>query len=265
MKKLIFAANWKMNLGPRQAKAYFESFLELIDKLNLSKADTATLCSNIIFFPPLVDWVEVTEKLEKTSLRWGAQNFFHMDAGAYTGENSPAFLSEIGCQLVLIGHSERRSIFHETDSEVALKIKAAHKWNLLPMMCIGETLKEREANDTNKVLEKQLEQGLHEVDPLQPLIIAYEPVWAIGTGRNATSQQANEAHEFIRDFIVRKWGSAAALKVPILYGGSVKPENSVELAREPFVDGFLSGGASLKPESFIDLISRVIQAIPIEH
>jgi triosephosphate isomerase len=189
-------------------------------------------------------------------VKLGAQNVYHEDNGAYTGEISPLMLKSVGCEYVIIGHSERRTIFKESNETINKKIKKALEHGLKVIFCIGETLDEREKNITNDVVKKQVIEGLLDIDEkaISYMIIAYEPVWAIGTGRNATPQQAQDVHKFIRKLIEDKYSSGIADDLTIQYGGSVKPDNARELLSQPDIDGALVGGACLKAESFIDII-----------
>ncbi len=189
-----------------------------------------------------------------TNVTLAAQNVFYEEKGAYTGEIAPNMLTDLGCVYVIIGHSERRQYFGETDETVNKRIKLALNNGLRVIFCIGETLEEREAGKTNDVLATQLGGGLKDL-PLEQIVMAYEPVWAIGTGVTATTEQAQDAHAFIRDKLKKLYGEEKASAVRILYGGSVKPENVDELMACPDVDGALVGGASLKPESFAKLVN----------
>ena len=250
MRKQVIAANWKMNKTSIEAKDFVERL-----KLDLGQFDKA----DIIICPPFTGLAMVGNKLSDTNYRLGAQNMYWEVKGAYTGEISAEMLREIGCQHVIIGHSERRQYFSETDEIVNKKIKAAFDMGLMPIMCIGETLSEREAGSTFSVLERQANLGLSGLsvsDKLNPrsLIIAYEPIWAIGTGKNATSQQAQEAQAFIRSVIAKAFGADFAEEIRIQYGGSVKPENAKEILKQNDVDGALVGGASLKADMFAKIV-----------
>jgi triosephosphate isomerase len=191
--------------------------------------------------------------LKSSGIGFGAQNCHFEAKGAFTGENSPAIIGEIGCTHALVGHSERRALFHESDHETGRKVRALQTFGVIPMLCVGETLGEREAGQTDSVIIRQLEAGLAERLPGQKIVLAYEPVWAIGTGRVATPDQANAAHLSLRLALARIAGEDYAQSTSIVYGGSVKPENAAEIARQPEVDGFLVGGASLDVASFLSL------------
>jgi triosephosphate isomerase len=194
-----------------------------------------------------------SERLRGTNVMLSAQDVFYEETGAYTGEISPLMLRDVGCEYAIIGHSERRQYFSETDETVNKKIKAALAAGVKAIFCIGESLEQREAGKTNDVLRGQLEGGLSGVG-LEDIVVAYEPIWAIGTGVTATPEQAQDAHKFIRSRLADMYGEPKAGAVRILYGGSVKPENVKELMGRPDIDGALVGGASLKPESFVKLV-----------
>ena len=249
MRKLLIAANWKMYKTPAESTAFLTSFFPLIKK---NEAAEVVLCPAMTSLPALVD------AARGKSVAIGAQNMHWLNEGAYTGETSPTMLTAIGATHVLIGHSERRRYFNETDARVNLKLKAALKHGLTPIVCVGEHLEERERNLTADVLKLQTSVALEGIDPaaLVPLVIAYEPVWAIGTGRTATPDMAEEAHGIIREHIVRESGEAIAASTRILYGGSVKPENTAELTRMPNIDGALVGGASLDAASFAAIVTH---------
>jgi triosephosphate isomerase len=241
----VIAANWKMNKGPSEATEFLKEFV--------SKSKDLPANNKVIFFVPAVDLWVAQMVLRESKIEWGAQNcYFEMD-GAFTGETSPMVLAQMGVPNVLIGHSERRTIFKENNADCSRKVRAAHKVQLVPMLCVGETLVEREAGQTDLVIAEQLRVGLMQRNPALPLMIAYEPVWAIGTGKVATSKQANDAHAALRGELRAIGGDTLADQTPILYGGSVKPENAQELAQQPEINGFLVGGASLKVDSFLVL------------
>lgn len=237
MKRKIFAANWKMYKSPQETRDFFKAF-----RNNLSSSD-----GTILFFPPALCVEAALESTQGTSIQVGIQNSFNQGEGAFTGENSARVAQKMGCTTVLIGHSERRTLFQENEV-LPSKVQFVQSLGLQAMLCIGETLAEREAGQTEKVLAEQLEKGLSKAGN-EKLILAYEPVWAIGTGKTATSQQAEEAHQYISGWLEKK----NFKDLPILYGGSVKPENAAELMAQPHISGFLVGGASLKPESFAQI------------
>lgn len=245
MRPFVIAANWKMHKGPAEAVTYLKEFV--------SKAKDLPGRNKVIFFVPAVDLWVVQQTLRDSQTGWGAQNCHFETHGAFTGENSPAVIAELLTPYTLVGHSERRAIFGETDAMMAKKVRALHDAGVEPMLCVGETLQERDAGKTGDVIRHQLREGLKLRDPAKPFMIAYEPVWAIGTGKVATPVQANEAHSLLRAELSSIGGEDLAKKTAILYGGSVKPENSAEIAAQSEVDGFLVGGASLQVESFLPL------------
>lgn len=250
MRKKIIAANWKMNMTSAEAASFMEDL-----GLELKNFDGA----EIVIIPPFTSLPRLSEIVtEIPGVTLGAQNMWHESSGAFTGEVSAAMLREFFTRYVVLGHSERRTIFGETDELVNKKVKTAHAASLRPILCVGETLAERDANRHHEVLAKQLKGSLAGLDTDQMLdtVIAYEPVWAIGTGRTATPEQAQEAHAFIRKTLSEMFDSATAAKVRIQYGGSVKPDNAKELLHQPDIDGALVGGASLDPRSF----AKIVQA-----
>jgi triosephosphate isomerase len=254
MRKFIIAGNWKM----------YKTISEAIDLANGIKRELFELSSDdidIVLCPPFTTLSEVAEVIADSNIALGAQDMYWQEVGAFTGEVSPLMLKDAGCKFVIIGHSERRQFFAETNESVNNKIKAALKHGLAPIVCVGESLKEREAGETFKVLDDHIQNGLKgisEVDMLK-LVIAYEPVWAIGTGKTATPAQAQEAQIYIREILVKLYNKAVAAEVRIQYGGSVKPENTIELMQQPDVDGALVGGASLKAESFSEIVKKASQ------
>ncbi|WP_035351024.1 triose-phosphate isomerase [Edaphobacter aggregans] len=247
MRKLLIAANWKMYKTPAESTAFLTAFAPLVKHHDKTEI---VLCPSMTSLPALVD------AARSKSVSIGAQNMHWLNEGAYTGETSPTMLTAIGATHVLIGHSERRQYFNETDTTVNLKLKSALAHSLTPIVCVGEHLNERESNLTANVLKLQVSVALEGIDPaaLAPLVIAYEPVWAIGTGRTATPEIAEEAHKIIRTQIAQVAGSSVAAATRILYGGSVKPDNATALCRLDDIDGALVGGASLDPASFAQII-----------
>ena len=248
MRRKILAANWKMNMTLSEADSFLESFL--IEVENENGVD-------IVLIPPFTALARVSEKLnEIQNVKVGAQNMHWEKSGAFTGEISASMLRELFIRYVVVGHSERRTLFGETDEIVNKKTKAALAATLIPIVCIGETLAERDGNRVEEVLEKQLTGSLAGLTPEQiaDTVIAYEPVWAIGTGRTASPQQAEDAHAFIRTKIAVLSDAATADKVRIQYGGSVKPGNTAELMSQPDIDGALVGGASLDPRGFAEIV-----------
>lgn len=254
MRPFVLAANWKMNKSPAEAVAFFKAFLPKLEASGVCKDPKHR---KAIFFVPAIDLWVTQEALRGSNVGWGAQNCHHETKGAFTGENSPQVIAELATPYTLVGHSERRAIFHETDADTAKKVKALHAVGITPMLCVGESLQEREANQTNDVIVRQLKAGLSERDSTKRVIIAYEPVWAIGTGKVATPEQAGEAHSVLRKALTSIGGAALADATPILYGGSVKPDNSAEIAKQQDIDGFLVGGASLEVDSFLALCQTV--------
>lgn len=242
---LVCAANWKMHKNPAESASFVR---EMKEKLSAG----ADECLYMIF-PPAPCWSAINEACNDSDLVWGAQNVFTESQGAFTGENSPELLKEMGGQISLVGHSERRQIFSESDELCAAKVKALQERCLMPLLCIGESLEERQAGQTNEKLRAQLEKGLFGVDWNQPLMIAYEPVWAIGTGLVAEAAQIEEAHALIREFLIEQAGKEFGEVTAILYGGSVKPNNAAELRSIKNVDGFLVGGASLQVTSLLQI------------
>jgi triosephosphate isomerase (TIM) len=251
MRKTIIAGNWKMYKTIGQA-------IELANglKRELFKIDPENI--DIVICPVFTALSEVSEVISESNIKLGAQDIYWEDEGAFTGEVSSPMIKDAGCSFVIIGHSERRQYFHETNESVNKKVKAALKHGLTPIMCVGETLAEREKDKTFDVLKDHVNNGLAgltEQDALN-IVIAYEPVWAIGTGKTATPAQAQEAQKYIRDLLIKLYNKDTASSIRIQYGGSVKPENTEELMQQPDVDGALVGGASLKVESFSEIIKK---------
>jgi len=248
MRKKIIAANWKMNLTVSEAEAFLNTFLHEIGDENGAE---------IVIVPPFTALAKVSEILGRgQAAKLGAQNMHWEKSGAFTGEISAQMLRELYVRYVVLGHSERRTLFGETDELVNRKVRAALDAALKPIFCIGETLEQRDAGEVEAVLHRQIELGLLGLSAreLSDTVIAYEPVWAIGTGRTASPEQAQAAHAFIRKTLGEIWDTVAADKVRIQYGGSVKPQNAVELMREPDIDGALVGGASLDPRGFAEIV-----------
>ncbi len=248
MRKKIIAANWKMNMTAAETASFMEDL-----NLELKNIDHA----EVVIIPPFTALPRLSEIASNLSgITIGAQNMWHEASGAYTGEISAGMLREFFTRYVVLGHSERRTIFGETDELVNKKVKAAHAASLRPILCVGETLAQRDAGEHHAVLATQLKGSLAGLDTEQMLdtVIAYEPVWAIGTGRTASPEQAQEAHAFIRKTLGEIFDAATASKVRIQYGGSVKPDNAKELLHQPDIDGALVGGASLDPRSFAKIV-----------
>ena len=249
MRKPIIAGNWKLYKTSKEA-------IELVTLLKRDLCDVDTV--DIVVCPVFTALSDVSDTLTESNIRVGAQNLYWEDAGAFTGEVSAPLLKELGVEYVIIGHSERRQFFGETNETVNKKMKAALRHQLIPIVCVGEVLKEREENKTFDVIRTQCEESLKGLssEEMEGLIVAYEPVWAIGTGKTATPAQAQEVHHFIRQLLTKMFDEEVALKVRIQYGGSVKPENIAELMAEPDIDGALVGGASLKSESFAAIVKN---------
>jgi len=250
MKRPIIAGNWKMNLLWPEAQ---ELVSELIQKLS------SPVNAEIILFPAFTVLKSVHGLIGDTEIRIGGQNMCSQVKGAYTGEISADMLLDSGCSYVLLGHSERRILFGETDSQINEKLHLALNKNLLTVLCVGETLEQRETGQTEETLKDQISICFHgiEGDMLSRIVIAYEPVWAIGTGENATPEQACESHAFIRSTLKELYGSEESDQMSIIYGGSVKPQNSSQLLAQEGVDGVLVGGSSLIAESFYAIINSI--------
>lgn len=247
MRKPIIAGNWKMNKTLSEATGFLEEVSTLIPKSD--KID-AVVCAPALFLNQLV------QSAQGTDVKIGAQNMHYEENGAFTGEISPISLADIGVSYVILGHSERREMFNETDEAVNKKAHAAFKNKLTPIVCCGETLEQREAGETNDFVGGQIEKGLAGLseDQLKQTVIAYEPIWAIGTGKSSSAEDANEVCAHIRSVVADKFSNEAAEAIRIQYGGSVKPENIKEYMAQPDIDGALVGGASLKPDSFLQLL-----------
>ena len=247
----IIAGNWKMNLTLAEA-------IELVDGIHYGLPFPGEV--EVIVAPPFLCLPKLVEHLRDSYIAVAAQNLFFEDQGAFTGECSGKQLKDVGVEYVIVGHSERRRYFGETDEIVNKKLKAAFRNGLIPIMCVGETLEEREKGEVSAIIGRQLAVGLLDltVEQVSKLIIAYEPVWAIGTGKTATPSQVEDVHRLIRFSLSLKFGGQTSESVRILYGGSVKPSNSRELLSLPNVDGALVGGASLKASDFIEIIKSVV-------
>ena len=252
MRKPIIAGNWKMYKDVNEA-------IELANGIKREAFDVENV--NIVICPPFTDLSDVGEMLLETNINLGAQNCYWEAEGAFTGEVSVSMLKSVGCKYVIIGHSERRKYFGETDQTVNQRIRAAIDGGLVPIMCVGETLQEREAGKTVDVVKTQVTGGLKGFEEayLDKLVVAYEPVWAIGTGKTATPLQAQEIHKMIRDLLKDMYSESFSDSKRILYGGSVNPDNIEKLMSEEDIDGGLIGGASLKSEGFADIIKTTSQ------
>ncbi len=243
MRRPLIAANWKMNKTLEETKSFLNEFISLVK-------DVKDI--DIVIAPPFTSLYLASTMLQNTNIFLSSQNLFYEEKGAYTGEISPIMLKDIGCSYVIVGHSERRQYFNETDEIINKKIRAARLHNLNVIFCIGESLEERENQKTFDVLKRQLDKGLKDIS-FENIVIAYEPIWAIGTGKTATPEQAQEAHKYIREQLSLKYGDKAK-EMRILYGGSVTPENIDSLMACHDIDGALVGGASLKPDSFARIV-----------
>lgn len=251
MRKLFIAGNWKMNASTSETETLLEDLIAQVS--DVQDIDIA-VC------PPCVYLHKAIYMTKDSPIEVGAQNCYMESKGAFTGEIAPEMLKDVGCRYVIIGHSERRHIFGETDDMINRKVKKALSSGLHVILCIGELLEEREAGKTESVVEGQLDGGLKDLSEtdLGKITLAYEPVWAIGTGKTATPDQAQEVHAFIRNWIQNKYGSSVSENIRIQYGGSVKPENAKELLEQPDIDGALVGGASLKADSFSAIIKATL-------
>ena len=243
MKRYWCAANWKLNKTPKEAREFIDLFLQK------GQDFLSSSCCQLVFYPQNFSCNIVAEKTKNTSLIWGAQNCYTESFGAYTGENSPAILKSMGASTVLVGHSERRVLFGETDELISQKMLASWQAGLIPLLCVGESQKEHEAGKTKEVVTEQVKRALHYLDPSAFFIIAYEPLWAIATGKIPSLEMIEEACVYIKQVLpsIRDFKE----RIPLLYGGSVNPENARSLSMTESIDGFLIGGASLKLESFL--------------
>ncbi len=249
MRKKIIAGNWKMNKLPNETISFFEEFVPLVK-------DTK---NEVVICAPYTDLFYAILSAQNTNIKIGAQNMHWEENGAYTGEVSPQMLKAIGVEYVIIGHSERRQYFAETDETVNKKLKAAHNVGLKPIVCVGESLEQRESGNAKEIVTKQVKMGLKDLtnEQIASTIVAYEPIWAIGTGKTATKEDANETIKWIREEIENMYGKENADKVIIQYGGSVKSSNAKELFEMSDIDGGLVGGASLKPDEFSKIVNAV--------
>ena len=249
MPTTIIAGNWKMNTTRQEALALVE---QMRDALDAESAVLSLLC------PPFVHLESVADLLRGTSVALGAQNMHPESSGAFTGEVSPDMLQDL-CQFVILGHSERRELFGETDEFINSKVRAAIAADLRPILCVGERLEQREGGEAEAVVERQLALGLEGVEDATPLVVAYEPVWAIGTGRAATPDVAQAMMASIRGVLATRFRPDTASQIPLLYGGSVNAANAADYVREPDVNGALVGGASLDPEAFVQIVRLAAQ------
>lgn len=246
MRKIIIAGNWKMNKTCTETREFFESLLPKIEGLS----------RNVVVGVPFTSLQEAVKLTKGSIVKIAAQNMNPNEKGAYTGEVSPLMLKDLGVEYVILGHSERRAYYHETNEFINEKVKSALKHDLRPILCIGEKLEDRENGTTTEVVKEQLVEGLKGVskEDITKVVIAYEPIWAIGTGKTATPEIAQEVHSFIRNLLTILYTKELAEEVTVQYGGSMKPSNVVDLLKQKDIDGGLIGGASLEPESFVELI-----------
>ena len=254
MRKPFVAGNWKMNTDSYTG-------VELAERIASGAMEAAASGSvTVVVCPPFVYLQSVTKALSASSIGVGAQDVYYEPKGAFTGEISPSMLKDIGCTYCLCGHSERRHVIGETDELINKKVTASIVGGLLPILCVGELLSEREASQTNVVVTRHLKNGLAglSAEKVSAVTIAYEPVWAIGTGLTATPQQAQEVHNFIRKLLGQMYNDQLAEEIRILYGGSAKPNNAAELMGQPDIDGLLVGGASLKADDFLAIIQTAM-------
>lgn len=245
MRKPIIAGNWKMNKTAAEAEALIAELKPLVAK---SKPE-------VVICVPYTDLWAAKAAISGSKIKLGAENVAWADSGAFTGEISAAMLKEIGVEYVIIGHSERRTYFGETDETVNMRLKQALKNGLKPIVCVGETLAEREKNKTKRVLKKQVLDGFKDITDFTDIVVAYEPVWAIGTGKTATADDANKTIGYIRSLIKKTWGAETAKNLRIQYGGSMKPSNAKELMAMKNIDGGLIGGAALKAQDFAGIVN----------
>lgn len=247
MRRPLIAGNWKMYKTTSEALGFVEAFIPLMGESDIEVA----LCV------PFTQLPAVKEAIKDTKIKIGAQNMHYDDEGAFTGEISPVMLKEIGVDYCIIGHSERRSYFGETDGTVNKKLHAAFKHGITPILCVGESLEERDSGKTEYIVRGQIENGLSDLEAkdVSRMVVAYEPIWAIGTGKTATAEQANETIAYIREVIREMYGEEISEQVRIQYGGSVKPNNASEIMNQEDIDGALVGGASLNPHDFIEIIN----------
>jgi triosephosphate isomerase len=246
MRTPFIAANWKMNTDIQEALSLVKKMLSSLEKIS---GIDKVIC------PPFVSLHSIKEFIKTTSLKLGAQNMYFQEKGAFTGEISPVMLKDL-VEFVILGHSERRQYFYETDDIINKKIKAAIEHKLTPIFCIGENQEEKTSGLTDNILSRQLTNGLKDINPLKSIVIAYEPIWAIGTGNAATGKDANNTIRTIRDIVGKVWDKETADYIRILYGGSVASVNIAEFMVEPEIDGALIGGAGLKADEFISIVKQ---------
>lgn len=257
MAKPYIAGNWKMFKTASEAVSLIEGIKAGVYKIH---------DAHMIVCPPFTALDAVSKAIKGTNIQLGAQNMHPETEGAFTGEVSAQMIKDLNCRYVILGHSERRLYFKEDDAFINEKLKTALKYSLIPIVCVGETLQQREAKQQFEVVKSQFDLSLKDVtkDEISRLLIAYEPVWAIGTGKTATPQEAEQMQSYIRRLLKERYDDETAAKVPILYGGSVKPDNIGELMRKPNIDGALVGGASIKAESYVQLVQNAVAALSTE-
>ncbi len=249
----MIVGNWKM----------FKTVQEAVNLVQTIKAGIKQSDCNVVICPPFTALSKVAEVLRDSSIQLGAQNMHPETEGAFTGEISPGMIKDLDCRYVILGHSERRQYFKEDNVFINEKVKTALKYSLVPILCMGETLAEREARRQFEVVKEQFDLSLKDLtrEEIVKLVIAYEPVWAIGTGKTASPEQAEQMQSYVRRLLKEKYSEDVAVRVPILYGGSVKPDNIADLMKKPNVDGALVGGASLKAESFVQIVTQAVHAV----
>jgi triosephosphate isomerase len=251
LRKKVIAANWKMNKNRAETAAYIHEFLPILGNTNTTNLE-------VIICPPFTCLQTLHDALQGSIVKTGAQDIFWETSGAFTGEISASMLTDCGCSYVIVGHSERRHILNESDNDVNRKIKSALAGSLIPILCVGETLQERQSDSARQVVKEQLEKALSGIDiTAGKLIVAYEPVWAIGTGVNASPDDAQDMIAFIREQLTQLYNSALAVATPILYGGSVKAANMHDFIIKADIDGALVGSASLDPGEFSEIVRAV--------
>lgn len=251
MKKVIIAGNWKMNKSFTEADNFLSDLTDFLEEKDLQNVE-------VIVCPPSLYLEVATDYADESQFRVGSQNVSSYNFGAYTGEISAPMLASIDCDYCIIGHSERRKYFNDTDDLVNAKLAILQQNEIIPIVCVGETLEEREAGITNDVVVGQLEGAFRNIKIENDIVIAYEPVWAIGTGKTATPAEAQEVHSLIRSWLIEHYNRETAESLPLLYGGSVKPDNIKDLLSQPDIDGGLIGGASLDFEKFVSLIDIAV-------
>jgi triosephosphate isomerase len=258
MRRILMAGNWKMNCTRPEAARLAESVVHGVGNMPLDTPKAGPV--DVVMCPPFTALETVSAIVSGTAVALGAQDVFWESSGAYTGEVSPDMLLDVGCSYVIVGHSERRQYMGETDEMVNRKARAALDAGLSVMMCVGETLEEREAGKMEEIVKREIVNGLAGINAerLKSFAVAYEPIWAIGTGKTATPQQANEAHQFIRHTVADLYGEEVAEMLTIQYGGSVKPDNIADLIAQSDIDGALVGGASLKADSFLKIVEAAL-------